>query len=65
MPWQVIVLEKGRFTPAADLSLRERESGKEMYEMGTLLTTIDAGGRSLLQPRLQQSFCLLNAIECR
>ena len=40
------MLEKGRFTPAADLSLRERESGKEMYEMGTLLTTIDAGETS-------------------
>jgi len=40
---QVIVLEKGRFTPAAELSLKERDSGKEMYEMGTLLTTQDAG----------------------
>ena len=42
------MLEKGRFTPAADLSLKERESGKEMYERGTLLTTIDAGGTLLL-----------------
>ncbi len=42
------MLEKGRFTPAADLSLRERESGKEMYEMGTLLTTIDAGENVML-----------------
>ena len=39
----MIVLEKGRFTPAAELSLKERDSGKEMYEMGTLLTTQDAG----------------------
>ena len=41
--WQVVVLEKGRFTPAAELSLKEREAGKDMYEMGTLLTTTDAG----------------------
>ena len=40
---QVVVLEKGRFTPAAELSLKEREAGKDMYEMGTLLTTTDAG----------------------
>ena len=40
---QVVVLEKGRFTPAAELTLRERDSSKEMYEMGTLLTTQDAG----------------------
>ena len=37
------MLEKGRFTPAAELSLKEREAGKDMYEMGTLLTTTDAG----------------------
>lgn len=37
------MLEKGRFTPAAELTLRERDSSKEMYEMGTLLTTQDAG----------------------
>ena len=42
-PSQVVVLEKGRFTPAAELSLKEREAGKDMYEMGTLLTTTDAG----------------------
>lgn len=40
---QVIVLEKGRFTPAAELPLTERESFQEMYEMGSLLTTQDAG----------------------
>ncbi len=39
----MVVLEKGRFTPAAELTLRERDSSKEMYEMGTLLTTQDAG----------------------
>lgn len=38
-----MVLEKGRFTPAAELSLMERDSSKEMYELGTLLTTQDAG----------------------
>ena len=46
-PVQVVVLEKGRFTPAAELSLKEREAGKDMYEMGTLLTTTDAGGSKL------------------
>jgi hypothetical protein len=40
---QIIVLEKGGFTPAAELSLREGDSFEEMYEMGSLLTTQDAG----------------------
>lgn len=44
---QVVVLEKGRFTPAAELSLRERQSFEQMYEMGSLMTTQDAGGNSL------------------
>ncbi len=39
----MIVLEKGRFTPAAELPLTERKSFQEMYEMGSLLTTQDAG----------------------
>ena len=39
------MLEKGRFTPAAELPLTERESFQEMYEMGSLLTTQDAGAR--------------------
>ena len=41
----MIVLEKGRFTPAAELPLTEREAFQEMYEMGSLLTTQDAGVR--------------------
>ena len=40
---QVIVLEKGRFTPAAELPLTEQEAFRDMYEMGSLLTTQDAG----------------------
>ncbi|EIE19802.1 FAD/NAD(P)-binding domain-containing protein, partial [Coccomyxa subellipsoidea C-169] len=40
---KVVVLEKGRFTPAAELPLRERQSFEEMYEMGSLMTTQDAG----------------------
>ncbi|CAL8471472.1 g11014 [Coccomyxa elongata] len=40
---KVIVLEKGGFTPAADLSLNERQSFRDMYEMGSFLTTQDAG----------------------
>ena len=48
---QVVVLEKGRFTPAAELSLKEREAGKDMYEMGTLLTTTDAGESGCLSSR--------------
>jgi hypothetical protein len=43
---QVVVLEKGRFTPAAELPLRERESFEEMYEMGSFMTTQDAGERT-------------------
>ena len=39
------MLEKGRFTPAAELPLTEREAFQEMYEMGSLLTTQDAGIR--------------------
>jgi hypothetical protein len=41
---QVIVLEKGGFTPAAKLSLREGDTFEDMYEMGSFLTTQDAGG---------------------
>ncbi len=40
---QVIVLEKGGFTPAAELALTEQEGFSTMYEMGGLLTTQDAG----------------------
>ena len=40
---QVIVLEKGGFTPAAELSLTEQEGFSSMYEMSSLLTTQDAG----------------------
>ena len=40
---QVIVLEKGGFTPAAELALTEQEGLSTMYEMGGLLTTQDAG----------------------
>ena len=45
---QVIVLEKGGFTPAAELALTEQEGFSTMYEMASLLTTQDAGaGRCL------------------
>ena len=40
---QVIVLEKGGFTPAAELPLTEQEAFRDMYEMGSLFTTQDAG----------------------
>ena len=40
---QVIVLEKGGFTPAAELALTEQEGFSSMYEMASLLTTQDAG----------------------
>ena len=40
---QVIVLEKGGFTPAAELALTEQEGSSTMYEMDGLLTTQDAG----------------------
>ena len=40
---QVIVLEKGGFTPAAELALTEQEGFSTTCEMGSLLTTLDAG----------------------
>ncbi|KAK9827599.1 hypothetical protein WJX81_002935 [Elliptochloris bilobata] len=40
---RVVVLEKGRYTKAADLSLKEREALDTMYEAGSLMTTQDAG----------------------
>ncbi|CAK0785523.1 hypothetical protein CVIRNUC_008733 [Coccomyxa viridis] len=40
---KVIVLEKGGFTPAAELALTEQEGFSSMYEMASLLTTQDAG----------------------
>lgn len=53
------MLEKGRFTPAAELPLRERQSFEEMYEMGSLMTTQDAGAHtcSYLQSSLFGSTC--------
>lgn len=42
---QVIVLEKGRYTKAADLSLMEREAMDTMYEAGSLMTSQNAGAR--------------------
>ncbi len=45
---QVIVLEKGGFTPAAELPLTEQEAFRDMYEMGSLFTTQDAGKCSLV-----------------
>jgi len=47
---QVVVLEKGRYTKAADLSLKEREAVDSMYESGSLMTTEDAGARSGRRP---------------
>ncbi|CAL8471165.1 g10707 [Coccomyxa elongata] len=40
---KVVVLEKGRFTRAAELQLSESRSFTEMYELGSLMTTQDAG----------------------
>lgn len=42
------MLEKGRFTPAAELPLSESRSFTEMYELGSLMTTQDAGNLSTL-----------------
>ena len=42
---QVLVLEKGRYTKAADLSLMEREAMDTMYEAGSLMTTQDASAQ--------------------
>ncbi len=40
---QVLVIEKGRYTKAADLSLLERDAFQNMYEGCGLATTDDAG----------------------
>ena len=40
---QVVVLEKGGWTPAAELPGTERAAFGAMYEMGSLLSTQDAG----------------------
>ncbi len=57
---QVVVLEKGGFTPAADLSLSERQSFREMYEMGSFLTTQDAGAALTRTVRgLKRHSCML------
>ena len=40
---QVIVVEKGRYTRAAELSLLERNAFEQMYEGCGLATTDDAG----------------------
>ena len=48
------MLEKGRYTKAADLSLKEREAMDTMYEAGSLMTTQDASAHTLaltLQPK--------------
>ena len=45
---QVIVLEKGGFTPAAELALTEQDGFSTMYEMASLLTTQDAGAHGCL-----------------
>ena len=45
---QVIVLEKGGFTPAAELPLTEQEAFRDMYEMGSLFTTQDAASAYLV-----------------
>ena len=41
----VVMLEKGKFTPAAELAPTEQEGFSIMYEVGGLLTTQDAGAR--------------------
>ena len=40
---QVVVIEKGRYTKAADLTLLERDAFQNMYEGCGLATTDDAG----------------------
>lgn len=56
---QVLVVEKGRYTKAADLSLLERDAFQNMYEGCGLATTDDAGDLqglvSLLVTELQHS----------
>ena len=43
MSVQVIIVEKGNYTRAADLSLLERDAFQGMYEGGGLATTDNAG----------------------
>ena len=43
MSVQVIIVEKGNYTRAADLSLLERDAFQAMYEGGGLATTDNAG----------------------
>ena len=61
---QVIVLEKGGFTPAAELALTEQEGFSTMYEMGGLLTTQDAGACSCLHALCPGLAMLLSHLVC-
>jgi hypothetical protein len=47
---QVVVLEKGNWTPAAELALTEHVGFRDMYELGSLMTTQDAGALSSMMP---------------
>ena len=50
------MLEKGRYTKAADLSLKEREAMDTMYEAGSLMTTQDASAHT---PGADLAICTL------
>lgn len=41
---QVLVIEKGTYTPAAELTTLEKDAYDNLYEMGGLLMTSEDGG---------------------
>jgi len=43
---QVIVIEKGRYTPAAELTTLEKDAYDNLYEKGGLMMTTEDGGES-------------------
>ena len=55
MSVQVIIVEKGNYTRAADLSLLERDAFQGMYEGGGLATTDNAGAPFLLASKVPRT----------
>ena len=55
MSVQVIIVEKGNYTRAADLSLLERDAFQGMYEGGGLATTDNAGASFLLASKVPRT----------
>jgi hypothetical protein len=43
---QVIVIEKGTYTPAAELTTLEKDAYDNLYEKGGLMMTTEDGGES-------------------